>query len=174
MEKIFLIGFMASGKTTVGKVLSEALNWKYIDLDEVIEQRCGKPISDIFNRHGEMYFRNEEKKALNDILKFSKTVVATGGGAPVFNDNLAVMKDNGFVVFLSCSQKTILSRLDLAEKNKRPLALQADGENELIRLMESRAACYKSAHVEIMCDEKRIAEIAQEILSEYKTWKSLN
>lgn len=165
---------MGAGKTTAGKALAALLKWKFIDMDKAIEQRCAMPVSEIFKQHGEIYFRDIERDALNELLKTEKGVIAAGGGAPVFHNNLKRMKESGFVVYLSCSENTIAARLDIAEKAKRPLAEPGKEGNELQRLMAFREPYYKSAHATVICDNKRPQEIAKEITAAYKTWKNLH
>src|SRR4029450_7991537 len=92
---MFLIGFMASGKTTVGRLLSERLGWEFVDLDKLIEDDAGKAVADIFAAEGEAGFRKRETAALLEVAKQRKTVVATGGGAPCREENIKAMLASG-------------------------------------------------------------------------------
>lgn len=172
MEKIYLIGFMASGKTTVGKLLAEKLSWQFIDLDEVIEKNMGKKISEIFENFGEKFFRELEHKELMNIKDLKKVVVSVGGGLPVFNNNMEIMKETGFTVFLNVNDDILLERLkDRYECEKRPLAFSLNDE-ELKELLRKRKEYYIKAHLEIECDYKMPENIALEIVERYSEWKN--
>src|SRR4051812_17978196 len=97
---IFLIGFMASGKTTVGRLLAERLGWAFVDLDEVIEVAAGKTVAEIFAAEGEAGFRRRETEALREVVQRRKTVVATGSGAPCREENISAMLAGGRVYWL--------------------------------------------------------------------------
>lgn len=120
--KIFLIGMPGSGKTTLGQQLATHLQLPFIDLDEEIVQAAQKSIKEIFEQEGEDYFRQLESDLLkNSTNRFSEFVMATGGGAPCFFDNMEAMKKAGIVVFLNTSLETIQARLAGQEITKRPL-----------------------------------------------------
>ncbi|HQB87139.1 MAG TPA: shikimate kinase, partial [Bacteroidales bacterium] len=99
-DKIFLIGFMGSGKTTTGKKLASRLSWKFIDLDEFIEEDKGMPVAEIFETQGEDWFRTVEAEALRTVTKAGNTVISTGGGTPCFYENMEFMLQNGLTVYL--------------------------------------------------------------------------
>ena len=118
---IFVIGFMASGKSTFGKRIAKELEYNFVDTDNYIEQKEGKSIPDIFNQYGEKYFRILEKYALNEILeRDSNTVISTGGGMSCNQHRLNKMLKNGKVVYLDIDPKSVINRLKNA-KQKRPL-----------------------------------------------------
>src|SRR5436853_6290275 len=98
MSKVFLIGFMGSGKTFLGKQLAQLLNYEFIDLDEWIEQREKKSIAEIFSEDGEEYFRKKESQQLKLLAEKNNAVIATGGGTPCFHDNMKWMNDHGFTI----------------------------------------------------------------------------
>src|SRR5262245_38504620 len=100
---LFLIGFMASGKTTVGRLLAERLDWAFVDLDKVIEDGAGKTVADIFAAEGEPGFRKRETEALREVAQRKKTVVATGGGTPCRDENIRAMLAAGRVFWLDVS-----------------------------------------------------------------------
>src|SRR3954463_1144928 len=100
---IFLIGFMASGKTTVGRLLAERLEWSFVDLDKLIEEGAGRTVADIFAAEGEAGFRMRETEALREVARRRKTVVATGGGAPCREENLQAMLTAGGGLWLEVS-----------------------------------------------------------------------
>lgn len=116
---VFLIGFMGSGKTTIGKSLAKQLNYGFVDMDTAIELETGQKISELFSKFGEAYFRQLEKDWLLQ-FKGENVIVSVGGGTPCFNDNLAVMKQKGTSIFLSVPIKMMAQRVQQA-KNTRPL-----------------------------------------------------
>lgn len=117
---LFLVGYMASGKTTFGSALASRLNLPFVDLDQYIEETEGKKISEIFNSHGEEGFRKIEKKCLLEICRNQNCIIACGGGTPCYFDNMEVMNDQGVTVFLKASVATLVRRL-VEENASRPL-----------------------------------------------------
>ena len=128
--KVFLIGFMGSGKTTIGKKLANYLKYEFIDLDKLIESKAGMSIVDYFEIHGEPLFRELEREILQKTEFPENAIIATGGGAPCFGDNMEWMNKNGLVTYLSLSPKALASRLEHS-KTDRPLIRHLNGE-ELI------------------------------------------
>lgn len=170
MEKIFLIGFMAAGKSTIGRELANILGWNFFDVDAVIEKKFGKPIKEIFSIYGEPFFRTEEREVLQSIIDQKKVVVATGGGMPIYFDNLKVMKNNGYVVYLAVPFNVILDRLNRnGESESRPLAKNKDLE----KLFAFRESYYKKAH--FVCDTNNLTpdQIANKIKGAFKRWNKL-
>ncbi|MDR1632933.1 MAG: shikimate kinase [Dysgonamonadaceae bacterium] len=126
-QKFFLIGYMGSGKTTVGKQLARELNLQFMDLDLFIENRYHKSISAIFEEKGEAAFRKIERKALMEMLDFENVVISTGGGTPCFFDNIDLMNQSGITIYLKVSVDELVERLKNA-KQKRPLIKNKDSE----------------------------------------------
>ncbi len=118
--KVFLTGFMGSGKTTLGAQLARKMKADFIDTDQFIVKKHGKTIVEIFAQDGEDTFRQMEKGALQDIIQLPDAVIATGGGMPCFFDNMEVMKKAGKTVYLKLSPSAIANRL-AAAREKRPL-----------------------------------------------------
>jgi shikimate kinase len=116
----FLVGFSGSGKTTLGKRLAQSLGYDFVDLDALIEQREKKTISALFEEKGELYFRNCETFYLKHLPPSPNRVIATGGSAPCFNDNIGWMKLNGKVIYLKTDVATLFNRL-FKIKEQRPL-----------------------------------------------------
>lgn len=116
---IFLIGFMGSGKTTVGKILAEKLNYNFLDSDSWIENKTRMSISSIFDTKGEAYFRSLEYEFIQQLEIDTPSVISTGGGLPCFNDLIEKMKQIGIVFYLKTSEDNILNRLNLDQT--RPL-----------------------------------------------------
>lgn len=120
-QSIFLIGFMGSGKTTIGKILAKKMEYSFLDTDKIIEQEEGISVNKIFEQFGEKYFRSLEKLVLKRIIKNNvNQIVATGGGLSCNQYNMDLMKQNGKVVFLEIDPKSILNRVKNA-KQKRPI-----------------------------------------------------
>ncbi|MGO3183510.1 MAG: shikimate kinase [Aequorivita sp.] len=131
--KIVLIGYMGSGKSSVGKKLAEVLKISFKDMDAEIEKEEGDSISEIFSKKGEIYFRNMENKTLKKLLSEPESyVLATGGGTPCYGDNMAAMasKEDVMTVYLKTPLEVLTSRLFL-EKDKRPLLAHLKTEEDL-------------------------------------------
>jgi len=128
-DKIFLIGFMGSGKTTAGKKLASRLQWDFIDLDELIEKKMGQTVAEIFESLGEDWFRLMESETLRQTVKLRNTVISTGGGTPCFYKNMEFMLQNGLTVYLSMTPESLARRLARSSAG-RPL-LKDIGKKEL-------------------------------------------
>lgn len=118
---IFLIGFMGSGKSTVGKKLANKLNLNFVDMDRDIESKTNTSIAIIFKEKGESYFRNLEREWLNNDIP-NNSVISTGGGTPCFHENLQKMKEKGVVIFLKVKAEILAQRLFNAQSNRPLLA----------------------------------------------------
>jgi len=117
---LYLVGYMGTGKTTVGKLMAKKLNRSFTDVDEFIESRYNQTIASIFEERGEAGFREIEHRALQEICKFENAVVSTGGGLPCFFDNMDVMNRTGITIYLKASAEDLLHRISF-NKQKRPL-----------------------------------------------------
>jgi shikimate kinase len=118
--KIFLIGFMGCGKSTLGRKLASVLNLTFIDLDTFLEEKYFRTIPQIFAEEGEDAFRKKEQNVLEEVSAFDDVIVATGGGAPCFFDNMELMNVAGFCVFLDVATDSLVNRL-IHAKTERPL-----------------------------------------------------
>ena len=151
---IYLIGYMCSGKTTLGTLLKEIANVTFTDLDQYIEESEGKTINEIFAQKGEEEFRNMERAALKEVTETIGGVIATGGGTPCFFDNMEYMKENGNVVYLNCSRKELFDRLKIY-KATRPL-LKDKNDDEIKEFIENslpkREPFYNNASIIINAD----------------------
>ena len=152
--RLFLIGYMGSGKSTVGKGLAKALNLSFVGLDAFIEEKYHKTIPEIFASGGEEGFRKAEQKALHEVADFEDVVVATGGGAPCFFDNMEKIKHSGTSLYLNGSPRILAERL-LHSKTERPL-IKGKTEEELVAFINETLAkrnhWYKQADVIIDFD----------------------
>lgn len=149
--RIYLIGYMGCGKSTLGRRLSNHLGLQFIDMDHYIEERNCKTIPQIFEQEGEAEFRNKERKALEELSEFNDLVIATGGGAPCFFDNIEVMNKTGKTVYLNISPGILADRL-LSSKTERPL-IKGKSREELIAFIDEtlrkRNEFYKQAQFQI-------------------------
>jgi shikimate kinase len=149
--KIFLIGLPGSGKTFLGKELARAMNLLFVDLDKEIEKVEGKPIKEIFKGADENYFREVEARVLRQWCQSDRDfVMATGGGAPCFFDNLQLINQSGKSVFLDVPAHEIVRRMMLSKIEDRPLlaASGREGLKDKIEFMRSsRIAFYNRAHI---------------------------
>lgn len=131
MERIFLIGYMGAGKTTLGRALARELNLSFVDLDWYIEERYHKTISNLFAEKGEGEFREIEKKMLHEAGQFEDVVISTGGGTPCFFDNMEFMIQSGKAVFLETSIDILFSRLRVGMHSRPILHGKTDDELKL-------------------------------------------
>ena len=153
--KIFLIGFMGSGKTYWGKIWAENALLDFYDLDEEIESAEGMAVSEIFRQKDEAYFRNAETDSLKAFASKDNLILACGGGTPCFHNNMKWMNAHGTTVYLDASPQTIYNRV-AAEKNKRPL-IERIGDAELLSFIEhklkEREPFYKQANIILPAEE---------------------
>lgn len=172
--KLFIIGYMASGKTTFGKSLAEKLDTTFIDLDEYIEKEQNRSISQIFEEEGEEGFRKIEKEMLKKAVEEEPDVVmACGGGTPCFFDNMEFLNGNGITVFLETSIPVLISRLQ-EENEKRPLVRgKSDDEirEKVLTQLCDRLPHYMEAklkwHGDDLNSEKEINDNVENFISSY-------
>ena len=150
---IVLIGFMGAGKSTVARTLGEWFDMEIVEMDELISDRQRMSIPEIFEKHGEEYFRNLETNLLIELQKTSRTIISCGGGAAMRSQNVSEMKKNGYVVLLTATPKTILL------KNHKNVEYIAE-------LMEKRREKYETAaDLIVQTDEKNVQEICKEMIT---------
>ena len=159
VDKIYLVGFMAAGKTTVAQTLGARLGWRAEDIDGLIEARERMTVADIFSRHGEQYFRNAEREILRLLLPMRHAVVATGGGTFMDADNRAAINLDGLSVWLDVPLATIVQRIPA--DGRRPLA--AD-RAQMERLYALRRTAYAQAHLRVDAGAAPAEEIAERVL----------
>jgi len=141
-RNIVLMGFMGTGKTTVGRMLAAKLGLRFVDMDAIIEERQGKPISRIFAEEGEPHFRALERALVQELSAQDGLVVATGGGVVLNRQNIDDYSRTGLVVCLSAAPGTILARV--AQETHRPLLEGDEKARRIVTLLESRRALYAS------------------------------
>lgn len=135
-QRIYIIGFMGSGKTTAGKKLASLLGWSFVDLDKEIEEYSGKTIPEIFSQNGEDHFRKVESSVLKNLENETNIVVSTGGGTPCNGDNMNYMLKTGLTIYLKLTPGQLKSRL-VEAKADRPLIKDLNN-NELLRFIEDK------------------------------------
>lgn len=163
-KNIFLIGFMGVGKSTISKALKEKLQMECAEMDQMIVEAQGMPISEIFEKHGESYFRDVESQTLIDLQGENNLIVSCGGGIVIRPENAEYMRKSGVVVWLTATPETVYERVK--DSTERPV-LNGNMNVEYIRgLMEKRHALYEAAaDVTVSTDGKTTEEICNEILS---------
>ena len=165
--RIFLVGYMGSGKSTFGSALADALGIKWIDLDDEFESRYKIAISDFFAKYGEATFRDLEHKLLTEIIERTDIVVSTGGGAPCYYDTMKLMNQTGLTVYLSATPELLVSRIENSAR-KRPVFQQMKGGNfreNLIFHLESRVPFYSQATFTIDAEKPNIEALKTLILN---------
>lgn len=150
-KPIVLIGLMGVGKTTVGRRLAKNLNLPFVDADEEIEKAAGLSISEIFDRFGEDYFRDGERRVIARLMSSKKQVIATGGGAFMNDQTRASILSGATAIWLDASLKTLLKRV--ARRDTRPLLRNGDPEQILRNLIKNRNPVYAQAHVHVTGDD---------------------
>jgi shikimate kinase len=158
MDKIYLVGFMAAGKTTVARALANRLGWRAEDVDELIEARERRTVAEIFQKQGEAYFRGVERDILKLLLPIRHVVVATGGGTFMDPENRAAINLDGVSVWLDVPFEQLLARIP--QDGRRPLAADRPA---MERLFAMRQAAYSAARIHVDADAPP-DEVAERII----------
>ncbi|MFA6216838.1 MAG: shikimate kinase [Candidatus Omnitrophota bacterium] len=161
MKNIFLIGFMGTGKTSVGKKLARDKQWQFVDLDDRIEAKEKRKIADIFTQDGEPYFRQVEKQVLREVSLGSDLVVACGGGIVIDTENIQIMKKAGILVCLTAPAEVIIERTKGFAH--RPLLNVPDPKEKIESLLKQRLPSYKLADVCVDTSGVSVGEVAEKI-----------
>jgi len=167
---VYLTGFMGSGKSTIGPILANTIGYEYRDVDKTIEPTANRTIMEIFANNGEGYFRELERRVIQEISNTHGCVVSLGGGTVTKGDNLSVIKASGVLVYLKADPQEIFHRLKF--KADRPLLKGSGGvqldDRELLqrisRLMEEREAFYAHADIIVNTAGKKIGQTVDEIV----------
>ncbi|MCF6241752.1 MAG: shikimate kinase [Bacteroidales bacterium] len=163
--RIYLIGFMGSGKSTAGKKLANKLALDFFDLDDLIEQESAMTIAEYFENFGEAKFRELENIVLQKTFQLENVLISTGGGTPCFFNAIDEINENGISVYLKAEIPLIISRLK-DEKNQRPLIKSKNNEElkeYLNSLLEQRKIHYEKAHIVVDAKSLNIAELTEHI-----------
>jgi shikimate kinase len=163
---IALIGFMGTGKTSVGRLVAEQLHFEYLDTDEMIQAGTGRSITDIFTKDGEPAFRALEEKAVEELSTRVKTVISTGGGLPVNLNNLNSLKTHALVVSLWSSPEKIWERVRY--QSHRPLLHDQNPQAKIRELLAARAPFYKKADVLLNTDLRSVREVVQQVIHQFR------
>lgn len=158
-DKIYLVGFMAAGKTSLARALGERLSWRVEDVDELIEARERRTVADIFAQHGEPYFRTLERDIVRLLLPIRHAVVATGGGTFLDPENRAAINRDGLSIWLDVPFEELLARVPA--DGRRPLA--ADRE-QMARLFAIRKVGYEEAHLRLDARRAPFGELVERVL----------
>lgn len=170
--KIFLIGYMGCGKTSIGKKLAPVLGYEFFDLDEAFEQQHQTTITDFFINHGEAQFRIEEQKLLHSLEKRDNLVIGTGGGTPCYHENIKWMKKNGITVYLKMDVKSLQKRLH-DSKRDRPLLMdktEEEVEQFIKNSLHKRIIFYEQADIIVKGENLKTVAL-KEILMPFVTVK---
>ena len=160
-KNLILIGMMASGKSTIGRLLAKKLNLKFFDTDFIIEKKTKMKIVEIFQKKGEPYFRNLEKKITLNLLNKNNCVISLGGGAFINETVRKVAQKDNATIWLNWNLKTLIDRIK--KNNKRPVASNLNN-NELKDLLINRSKIYSKANYKIDCENMQKTEITNKII----------
>jgi shikimate kinase len=158
-DKIYLVGFMGAGKTTLAQALAKRLGWRCEDVDALVEARERRSVADIFARDGEPYFRTLERQAILSLLPLRHAVVATGGGTFVDPENRAAINADGVSVWLDLPFEELLARVP--PDGRRPLASDL---TQMTLLYEGRRLAYEQAHIKLDAARLRTEELIEELV----------
>ena len=164
-KNLVFLGMMGSGKSSVGFLVSKKLNVKFIDIDNIIENKTGMKISNIFQEKGENYFRNLEEKTTLKFLKTTNAVISLGGGGFINQKIRNEVLTNHFSFWLNWDSKILLKKIK--NSKKRPIAFNSTNE-EIISLMKKRSQIYSEAEFKINCNKLTKNEIVMKILKLYE------
>lgn len=160
-NNLILIGMMASGKSTIGRLLAKKLNLRFYDTDFIIEKKTKMKIYEIFKKKGETEFRNLEEKITLKLLKKNNCIISLGGGAFLNNKIRRVVQNSGTSICLDWSHKTIINRIK--KNNKRPIALNLTS-NEIKDLIINRSKIYSEAKYKVNCENMKKIQIVNMIV----------
>lgn len=168
-DRIFLTGFMTSGKSTLGPILANVLGWNFYDLDHVIEEKENNTVVEIFNQKGEKYFRQKEREILELLIKEKCIIISLGGGTIADEVNLKLLKESGKIIYLEVSAEVLYNRLKhkLDRPLFRDLVLKENSKEDFIErineLLEKREKYYRQADLVINCDSRKLGLTVDEL-----------
>ena len=170
LVNLALIGFMGTGKTSVGRLVADQLHFDYLDTDEMIQLRAGRTIADIFAKDGEAAFRQQEQEIVNELAARKRTVIATGGGLPTIEANITSLKTHALTVCLWASPEKIWERV--RNQTHRPLLCGPEPRLKISELLAGREPFYRQADVLINTDLRSVREVAQQVVHQFKLAQS--
>jgi shikimate kinase len=160
-KNIYLVGFMGTGKSTIGKELARVMGRKFLDMDVMLEKRFGKTINEIFNEKGEDFFRVEEKKLAFELAETHNQVIATGGGTIIIDEVREIFSKTGILICLFADKNNLISRLQRTDK--RPMLKGDSLENKIETLMEERREIYEKVPLRVNTTNLSPKEAANKI-----------
>lgn len=165
--RIFLVGFMFSGKSTVGKLLAKSMGYEHIDTDHMFESLYNISINDFFEKYGQDLFRELEHKLLLTLIEKDNIVISTGGGLPCFHNNMELIKQNGISIHINMSFKSIIHRQKKSKKNRPLLRNKSQEEIEIFLqdLFAKRIDIYNQSNIIIKGEDLSIKELKEKILT---------
>ncbi|MDR3565098.1 MAG: shikimate kinase [Negativicutes bacterium] len=163
MKNIVLIGFMGTGKTSVGRLLAGRLRWTFVDIDKKIEAEQKMTIAEIFTKHGEEYFRQKEREMISRISRYRSAVIATGGGVVLFPESMNRLRSTGIIIALTASVANIVERT--GRRNTRPLLDRPDRAQFIAELLHKRAGLYRQADYSINTDHSSPHQTVDKIIA---------
>ena len=163
MKNIVLLGFMGTGKTSVGRLLAARLRRPFIDIDQKIEMQCGSTISEIFQQHGEAAFREQERAVIAKASRYTNAVIATGGGVVLERENILRLKSNGVLISLTAPADVILART--ARRTTRPLLDCQNREQTIRNLLAIREPLYQVADYIVDTSSGSIRHVTEKIIA---------
>ncbi len=169
---LYLIGYRCTGKTSVGRLLAEALAWTFVDMDHELVTEAGIPIEEMVDSRGWKYFREREAQLLERLSLATKQVISTGGGVVTVPENIATMRGSGKVVWLHASPATIAARMeaDRTTAGQRPPLHGNDSVVEIEEVLAERLPLYDEAmHLQVETDDLSVKEVTESILRWWKT-----
>jgi shikimate kinase len=165
IQNLALIGFMGTGKTSVGHIVASLLHFQFVDTDELIEARAGCPINDIFARQGEAAFRALETQIVDGLAGLKKAVISTGGGLGASQENLDRLKPHALIVCLWASPQTIWERV--RSQTHRPLLHDPHPQEKITQLLTEREALYRQADVLVSSEMRSVKDVAHQVLHQF-------
>jgi shikimate kinase len=167
IRNLALIGFMGTGKSSVGRLVADLLRFTFLDTDELIVASAGKSITEIFAQQGEAAFRKLECKIVEELAGRTQTVISTGGGIPVNPANLASLKSHALIVCLWASPEKIWE--NVRNQNHRPLLQDTNPQAKIRALLAAREPFYRQADVLLNTELRSVREVAQQVIHHFRS-----
>jgi len=162
-KNLVLIGFMGTGKSTIGLRLAQRLGMEFVDMDREIEALNGMSVADLFKHYGEVRFRSEERLMAKKLGQREHIVIATGGGTVITEENTAALSENGILICLDAHPEDIFARVN-RKKGTRPLLKNDISLNDIKRLLQEREECYQCACIRVNTSDKDFDMVVNEII----------
>lgn len=166
LHNLALIGFMGTGKSSVGRLLATQLQFEFVDTDQLIEERTGRTVARIFSEEGEKVFRDLERQLVAEMARWRQKVISTGGGLGADAGNLSSLKRHALVVCLWATPEAIWERV--RTQTHRPLLCDPDPEGRIRTLLEQRTPIYRQADVLVNTAQRSIKEVSQQVLHQFQ------